>query len=108
VYRASTGHETREPELLGQTLLEGMACGLPGVCTDVASMPEIVRHGETGFVVPPYDLTTMGDCLRRLAGDERLVRRLGTRARDDIGARFSWSAVVARCLRAYAGEERGA
>lgn len=104
VYRASTGLETREPELLGQTLLEGMACGVPGVCTDVASMPEIVRDGETGFVVPPYDLATMGERLRRLSTDEALVRRLGARAREDVIERFRWRTVVAHCLRAYAGQ----
>ena len=36
------------PELLGQTLLEGMACGTPGLCTSVASLPEVVEDGVTG------------------------------------------------------------
>ena len=49
------------PELLGQTLLEGMACGAPAICTDVASMPEIVEHGVSGFVVPPNDPASIGE-----------------------------------------------
>ena len=53
VYRTD-GDETLVPELLGQTLLEGMACGCPP-SAHVASMPEIVEHGVTGFVVPPND-----------------------------------------------------
>ena len=53
VYRTDEGHQTPVPELLGQTLLEGMACGTPAICTNVASMPEIVEAGVTGFVVPP-------------------------------------------------------
>ncbi len=55
VYRSAAG-ETKVPELLGQTLLEGMACeAADAVCTRVASMPEMVQDGITGFVVPPND-----------------------------------------------------
>ena len=46
VYRTSIGTETAVPELLGQTLLEGMACEAPAICTDVASLPEIVEDGD--------------------------------------------------------------
>ena len=53
------GHESKVPELLGQTLLEGMACGALAICTAVASMPEVVTDGETGFVVPPNDPAAM-------------------------------------------------
>ena len=60
VYRSAAG-ETRVPELLGQTLLEGMACEAPAVCTSVASMPEVVEDRVTGFVVPPNDPVTLGE-----------------------------------------------
>jgi glycosyltransferase involved in cell wall biosynthesis len=43
VYRTIYGEETQVPELLGQTLLEGMACGRPVICTRVASMPRSSR-----------------------------------------------------------------
>src|SRR5262249_36032076 len=62
-YRTLYGQESRVPELLGQTLLEGMACGAPAICTDVASMPEVVEDGVTGFVVPPNDPATLGQRL---------------------------------------------
>ena len=72
VYRSAAG-ETKVPELLGQTLLEGMACGLPAVCTRVASMPEVVDDGVTGFVVPPNDPTALGE--RLAVASRRTVRR---------------------------------
>lgn len=52
VYESEFGGLNLVPELLGQTLLEGMACGLPAVCTDVASLPEVVENGVTGWGRP--------------------------------------------------------
>src|SRR5262249_25532314 len=60
VYRSPAGGETPVPELLGQTLLEGMACRTPVVCTAVASLPEVVADGVTGFVVAPNDPAALG------------------------------------------------
>jgi hypothetical protein len=45
LYRDRYGNETKVPELMGQTL-EGMACGIPAICTNVASMPEAVVNGS--------------------------------------------------------------
>ena len=42
---------TPVPELLGQTLLEGMACGIPAISSNAASLPEVVIDGETYYVV---------------------------------------------------------
>lgn len=104
VHRAYDGTTYKVPELLGQSLLEGMACGLPAVCTDVASMPEIVTDGATGFIVPPADPAALGRRLVELAAAPSLAAAMGARARADVLERFSWRSVVARCLRAYAGE----
>ena len=102
VYRDMYGGETRVPELLGQTLLEGMACGVPGVCTDVASLPEVVEHGVTGLVVPPNDAAALRQALDWMLthADERAV--LGANARRRVMERFNWNRVVDRCLEAYA------
>lgn len=101
VYRTIYGDETRVPELLGQTLLEGMACGLPAICTDVASMPEIVEHGVTGFVVPPNNPTALGERLRWLLDHPETAQRMGAAGRQRARERFSWDAVVERCLSLY-------
>lgn len=105
VYDDMYGQHSDVPELLGQTLLEGMACGAPGLCTNVASMPEIVTHGQTGFVVPPGNTDAMRDAIGALATDPALVNRLGTAACADVHRRFTWPAVVDACLKIY-GVER--
>jgi glycosyltransferase involved in cell wall biosynthesis len=101
VYRTLYDQETRVPELLGQTLLEGMACGVPAVCTDVASMPEVVTESVTGFIVPPNDPRALGEKLAWLRDHPAEAARMGAAARQDVLARFTWPAVVRRCLDAY-------
>ena len=80
VYKNMYGAETKVPELLGQTLLEGMACGTPAICTDVASMPEVVEDGVTGFVVPPNDPTALGQKLRWLRDHPKEAKAMGQAA----------------------------
>jgi glycosyltransferase involved in cell wall biosynthesis len=101
VYRDLYGRETRVPELLGQTLLEGMACGAPALCTDVASMPEVVEDGVSGFVVPPNDPAALREKLCWLRDHPGQARVLGEAARRRVLEKFTWPAVVRRCLAIY-------
>jgi glycosyltransferase involved in cell wall biosynthesis len=103
VYRTSVGTETTIPELLGQTLIEGMACGTPAICTNVASLPEVVEDGVTGFVVPPNDPAAIGDRLEQVRRDPARAAAMGTAARARVLERFTWDRVVQRCLEAYEG-----
>jgi glycosyltransferase involved in cell wall biosynthesis len=101
LYKDRYGSITKVPELMGQTLLEGMATGLPAICTDVASMPEAVEHGVTGFVVAPDDPDAMRNAMTTLYNDPALASRMGAAGRERMLTRFSWDAVVKRCLEAY-------
>lgn len=102
VYRDRYGNESRAPELLGQTLLEGMACGAPAVCTSVASLPEIVADGETGFVVPPNDPSALGERIAWLRSHPEEAAAMGAAGRRRVLDKFTWPRVVERCLRIYA------
>ncbi|MEP6506597.1 MAG: glycosyltransferase family 4 protein [Gemmatimonadales bacterium] len=101
VYRDMYGHQTAVPELLGQTLLEGMACGTPAICTDVASMPELVDHGSTGFVVPPNDSAALRGRLEFLRDNPSESDKMGQAARRCVVEKFNWPSVVSKCLAAY-------
>lgn len=103
LYEDRYGGTTRVPELLGQTLLEGMACGTPAICTRVASLPEVVEDGVTGRVVPPHDRQAMKDALLWIRAHPAEQRHMGEAARARVLARFTWPAVVDRCLELYAG-----
>jgi glycosyltransferase involved in cell wall biosynthesis len=104
VYRTSFGGETRVPELLGQTLLEGMACGAAAICTAVASMPEVVADRETGLIVPPNDPAALRAALERIRDDRTETERMGRAGRRRVLELFTWPAVVRRCLAIYSGK----
>jgi len=101
VYRAPDGTETKVPELLGQTLLEAMACAAPVICTKVASLPEIVEHDKTGFVVEPGDRDALRERLHWIATHQIYASALGDAGRRTVVERFQWRQVVRRCLDAY-------
>jgi glycosyltransferase involved in cell wall biosynthesis len=101
VYTTPDDQSTVVPELLGQTLLEGMASGRPAICTDVASMPEVVLDGETGYVVPPGNPAALGEAIAKLRADRALADRMGGAGRERVLAKFKWEQVVDRCLDAY-------
>jgi glycosyltransferase involved in cell wall biosynthesis len=101
VYRTRYGQQTNVPELLGQTLLEAMACGAVTVATNVASLPEVVDDGVTGFLVPPNDPAPLGARLAWLRDHPEEARRMGQAGRRRVLERFTWDAVVRRCFAAY-------
>lgn len=107
VYRDMYGQETRVPELLGQTLLEGMACGLPAICTDVASLPEVVEDGVTGFILPPNNPTALSRKLSWLRENPERAMEMGAAARRRVLERFTWPGVVRRCLSIYRNHTNG-
>jgi glycosyltransferase involved in cell wall biosynthesis len=102
VYTTPDGRTTQIPELLGQTLLEAMACGRPVICTDVASMPEVVVHGTNGLIVPPGNPGALREAIDTLRSDRATAEVMGRTGRQRVLERFQWGHVVDRCLEAYA------
>jgi glycosyltransferase involved in cell wall biosynthesis len=71
------------------------------VCSRVGGLPEIVEHGETGFLVEPGDVAGLRDRLALLLADRATARRLGDNARRHVLERFTWEHCAHRCLAAY-------
>jgi glycosyltransferase involved in cell wall biosynthesis len=67
-------------DCLPVALAEAGAAHLPLVSTRVGAIPEIVRDGETGFLIPPGDALALTSALRRLICDVALRRTLGEQA----------------------------
>jgi glycosyltransferase involved in cell wall biosynthesis len=79
-------------------LFEYMAMGKGIVASDLDQIGEVLRHGETAWLVPPGDATALSAGLDRLVRDAELRRTLGAAARLDVLAHHTWRAHVRRTL----------
>jgi glycosyltransferase involved in cell wall biosynthesis len=70
------------------SVLEAMAAGLPVVASSVGGVPEVVRDGETGIVVPPGDVGALAAALQRVLADAGLRQRFGAAGRARALAEF--------------------
>lgn len=76
-------------ETFGVALIEAMAAGSAIVSTRVGGCAEVLRDGETGFLVPSDDPQALADACLRLLADHDLALRMGQAALADVAARFS-------------------
>ncbi|TWF78969.1 glycosyltransferase involved in cell wall biosynthesis [Pseudonocardia hierapolitana] len=70
------------------SVLEAMAHGLCVVASGVGGIPELVEDGRSGLLVPPDDVGSLGNALRRVVGDRDLRERLGGAARRRVLSEF--------------------
>jgi len=73
---------------LPTVLLEAMALGTPCVSTDVTGIPEVLRHDDTGLMVPQHDPEALAEALSRFLTDPALRVRVASRARRLIQDEF--------------------
>lgn len=88
-------------ELLGLVVLEAMMSGTPVIASGLGGLPEIVEHGQTGFLVEPGNVPELRERLAELLGNPELAARLGRQARERALDRFTWQACAERCLTVY-------
>ena len=69
-------------------LLEAMALGTPCISTDVAGIPEVVRDGATGLIVPQHSPAALAEAMARLLADPQLRLGLAAQARALIEDEF--------------------
>jgi len=80
-------------ESLPNAILEAMAAGLPVVSTRVGGSPEVVRDGETGFLVDSGNDAQLVEALRALLQNESLRKQFGAQGRDAARAQFGIASV---------------
>ncbi len=81
-------------EGLSIAVMEAMALEKPVVCSAIAGLPEVVRDGQTGFLVPPGDSLALQNALEKLFADENLRAQIGREARRFLEAHFEQNACL--------------
>ncbi|GFG04046.1 GDP-mannose-dependent alpha-mannosyltransferase [Aspergillus lentulus] len=85
-------------ETFGLVVLEAMASGLPVIARNQGGPSDIVRHQETGYLVPPNDMETFVALVRQISRDSQLLSSLAVAARayaedttwEKINRRVAW------------------
>jgi glycogen(starch) synthase len=85
---------SHQVEGLSRVPLEAMACGALVLTTGCEGSREIMRDGETGFVVPVASPHTVAASVKRLVEDQSLYRSIVERARHEVEERFNLERVV--------------
>ncbi len=89
-------------EGFGLPVLEAMACGVPVVCSDASSLPEVA--GQAALLVDPLDTEAWAEALRRVTTDQDLRRTLVEHGSEQV-RRFSWRRAAQETLQVL--EEAG-
>ena len=87
-------------EPYGIVFAEAMAHRLPCVGADNCAMPEIIKHGETGYVVPVRDEVALADRLIELLRDPAACRQMGDNGYEKFRREHTWDAVTQRMCEA--------
>lgn len=88
-------------EGFGLPPLEAMACGVPVVCSDAASLPEVI--GNAGLLFPPRDIRALTTALTRVLSDADLRAELAGRGFAQA-RRFTWEQAARETIRVYKEE----
>ncbi len=80
---------------------EALSAGKPVVASTAGGIANLVRDGETGYVMDWRDNDRFVECIDRLLGDDKLRCRMGKAAREEAINRFSKDAVAAQTVKVY-------
>lgn len=86
---------------LPNVAMEALASAAPVVATTAGGLGDVVRHGETGLIVPERDPTELAQALSALLSNPDRRRALGAAARRDVERRFGWDRVAERLEAIY-------
>ena len=83
-----------ENESFGLAALEAMSSGVPVIGTTAEGLPELIRFGETGYLVPVGDVEGMARRAIEVLTDTKLQARMGAAARQTAVERYEASRVI--------------
>lgn len=92
----------RANEGLGLALIEAAMHGKPLIGTRHGGIPEVVKHGENGLLVPPNDPDSLAAALTEVLSRRELAQGMGREALRMARARFSWERATDTLLESYA------
>jgi len=88
-------------EGLPVSIMEAMAAGLPSVASAVAGVPELIRPGETGWLVPPGNAAAIADAVAAIVADPEAARAVGRRGQELVRREYDLELNLRRLEQAF-------
>lgn len=90
-----------DSESFGVAIIEAGACGKPVVVSDAGGLPEVVKDGDTGFVVPRKSSDAAFFALEKLVLDSNLRKKMGLAGRKRVEETYNWKDNVSQMIEIY-------
>ena len=88
-------------EAFGLANLEALSCETPVVATYVGGIPEVVRNGENGILVPPSDVIKLAKAIQYFLDNEDIKKKFGKEGRRWVVKNFSIETIVEKLSQIY-------
>ncbi len=88
-------------EGLSMVQLQAMACGLPLICTTNTGGEDVVKEGESGFVVPIRDVKKIKEKLFYLYKNPEICKQMGQSAKERVSSGFTWDDYGDKMIKVY-------
>lgn len=83
-----------DAEGFGLVLIEAMAAGIPVIATDVPGIRDVVKHDQTGLLVPARSPRALATAIERMRCDTSLRIRLTRAAQEEVARRYRWETIL--------------
>ena len=91
---------TMSTESFGIVNLEAMACGVPIVASKIGGVPDVVKDGENGLLVPPRDSEALADAIIYLLANGNIREKMGKNGRRKVKD-YSWDKIADEVEKLY-------
>jgi glycosyltransferase involved in cell wall biosynthesis len=90
-----------ESETFGIAAIEAQAMGVPVIATKVGGIPEAVKDGITGILVPPRDPKSIAEAILKLISDKSLMESMSCEGPRFVAENFDWQKNAGRVEELY-------
>jgi glycosyltransferase involved in cell wall biosynthesis len=90
-----------ESESFGVSALEAEACGVPVIVNNVGGLPEVVKHGETGIIIPNNDPEEIYQAMKTLLNDDYNRHRMEVNAVQFVKDNYQWDDCIQKMVDLY-------
>lgn len=80
-------------EGLGLVMVEAMGCGCPVIASDLPAVRDVIRHGETGWLVETADSSALANAIQTLLTQTATRQQLSAQALQSVQNTFGWETI---------------